>query len=63
MSDAGLTYEVAHYVRMGLPQGIAADGRRGFSAENLESSWAPGLEVSNLYGGPPPLPHAWDKDR
>jgi hypothetical protein len=33
------------------------------SSENLEATWVPGVAVPNLYGGPPPVSHTWNKDQ
>ena len=38
-----------------LAGGIAPSGRRVVSAANLASTWAPGVAVPSLYGGPPEM--------
>jgi CubicO group peptidase (beta-lactamase class C family) len=49
------TREMACFVQTELAGGIAPSGRRVVSAENLAVTWAPGVAVPNLYGGPPEM--------
>jgi hypothetical protein len=45
--------EMARVVQMELAHGVAPNGARIVSAENLEETWAPGVAVPDVYGGPP----------
>src|SRR5581483_3308049 len=47
--------EMARYLQTELARGVAPGGTRVVSAENLEATWAPGVSVPNLYGGPPAM--------
>ncbi|MFT4038146.1 MAG: serine hydrolase domain-containing protein [Thermomicrobiales bacterium] len=47
--------EMVRYVQTELRQGVAPDGARVVSAENLEATWAPGIA---LPAAPPPAPAA-----
>ncbi len=47
--------EMARYLQTELAQGVAPGGTRIVSAENLEETWAPVVDVPNLYGGPPEM--------
>ena len=47
--------EMARYVQTELAGGVAPGGARVVSAEGLEATWAPGVAVPNLYGGPPEM--------
>lgn len=47
--------EMARYLQTELARGVAPGGTRVVSAENLEQTWAPGVAVPNLYGGPPEM--------
>ncbi len=47
--------EMARYLQTLLANGVAPGGTRVVSAENLEQTWVPGVEVPNLYGGPPDM--------
>jgi CubicO group peptidase (beta-lactamase class C family) len=47
--------EMARYLQTELARGVAPGGTRVVSAENLEATWAPGVSVPNLYGGPPEM--------
>jgi CubicO group peptidase (beta-lactamase class C family) len=47
--------EMARYVQTELAGGDAPGGVRVVSAEGLEETWAPGVAVPNLYGGPPEM--------
>jgi CubicO group peptidase (beta-lactamase class C family) len=49
------TREMARFVQTELAGGIAPSGRRVVSAENRAVTWAPGVAVPNLYGGPPEM--------
>ena len=49
------TWEMARFVQTELTGGIAPNGRRVVSTENLAVTWAPGVAVPNLYGGPPEM--------
>jgi CubicO group peptidase (beta-lactamase class C family) len=49
------TREMARFVQTELTGGIAPNGRRVVSTENLAVTWAPGVAVPNLYGGPPEM--------
>ena len=49
------TREMARFVQTELAGGIAPGGTRVVSAENLAVTWAPGVAVPNLYGGPPEM--------
>ncbi len=44
--------EMARYLQTELTGGVGPDGTRVVSAENMEETWAPGVPVPNLYGGP-----------
>jgi CubicO group peptidase (beta-lactamase class C family) len=45
--------EMARFLQTELAGGVAPGGTRVASVENLEETWAPGVTVPNLYGGPP----------
>jgi CubicO group peptidase (beta-lactamase class C family) len=45
--------EMARFLQTELAGGVAPGGTRVASVENLEATWAPGVSVPNLYGGPP----------
>lgn len=47
--------EMARYLETELARGVAPDGTRVISADNLEATWAPGVSVPNYYGGPPQM--------
>ncbi|MCC6981748.1 MAG: serine hydrolase [Bauldia sp.] len=47
--------EMARYLQTELARGVAPDGTRVVSADNLEATWAAGVPVPNLYGGPPEM--------
>ncbi len=47
--------EMARYLSTELAHGVAPDGNRIVSAENLEATWAAGVAVPNLYAGPPEM--------
>ena len=47
--------EMARFVQTELAGGVAPDGRRVVSTANLATTWAPGVAVPNLYGGPPKM--------
>jgi CubicO group peptidase (beta-lactamase class C family) len=47
--------EMARYLQTELARGVAPDGTRVVSAENLEATWAPGVAMPNLYQGPPEM--------
>ena len=49
------TREMASVLQMELASGVAPGGARVISPENLEETWAPGVAVSNVYGGPPEM--------
>jgi CubicO group peptidase (beta-lactamase class C family) len=49
------TREMARFVQTELAGGIAPSGRRVVSAANLAATWAPAVEVPNLYGGAPEM--------
>jgi CubicO group peptidase (beta-lactamase class C family) len=49
------TREMARFVQTELAGGIAPSGMRVVSAENLAVTWAAGVVVPNLYGGPPEM--------
>lgn len=45
--------EMARYVQTELGRGVAPDGVRVVSAENLEHTWQPGIEIPAAPGTPP----------
>ncbi len=45
--------EMARYVQTELERGVAPDGVRVVSAENLEHTWQPGIEIPSAPGTPP----------
>ena len=47
--------EMAHVAQMELAHGLAPDGTRVISPGNLEETWAPGVAVPDVYGGPPQM--------
>ena len=47
--------EMTHVAQMELASGVAPGGARVISEENLEVTWAPGVAVPNVYGGPPEM--------
>jgi CubicO group peptidase (beta-lactamase class C family) len=47
--------EMARYLQTELARGVAPGGTRVVSAENLETTWAPGVSMPNLYQGPPEM--------
>jgi CubicO group peptidase (beta-lactamase class C family) len=47
--------EMARYLQTELARGVAPGGTRVVSTENLEATWAPGVSVPNIYGGPPEM--------
>jgi CubicO group peptidase (beta-lactamase class C family) len=44
--------DMAQVLQMELAAGVAPGGARVVSPENLEETWAPGVAVPNVYGGP-----------
>ena len=48
-------HEMAHVAQMELAFGLAPGGARVVSRQNLEETWAPGVSVPNVYGGPPEM--------
>jgi CubicO group peptidase (beta-lactamase class C family) len=50
--------EMARYLQTELARGVAPGGTRVVSAENLETTWTPGVSVPNYYGGPPEMAEA-----
>jgi CubicO group peptidase (beta-lactamase class C family) len=44
--------DMAQVLQMELASGVAPGGARVVSPENLEETWAPGVAVPNVYGGP-----------
>ena len=53
--------EMARYLQTELAGGVAPGGTRVVSAENLAATWAPGVAVPNLYGGPPAMAAAMSR--
>jgi CubicO group peptidase (beta-lactamase class C family) len=49
------TREMASVLQMELAAGVAPGDARVISPENLEETWAPGVAVPNVYGGPPEM--------
>ena len=47
--------EMARVAQMELASGLAPNGTRVISRESLEETWAPGVSVPNIYGGPPEM--------
>lgn len=47
--------EMVRFLQTELSGGVAPDGTRVASPENLETTWAPGVSVPNYYGGPPQM--------
>lgn len=47
--------DMSHVLQMELAAGTAPGGARVISPENLEETWAPGVAVPNIYGGPPEM--------
>jgi CubicO group peptidase (beta-lactamase class C family) len=47
--------EMARVAQMELARGVAPNGTRIISPENLEETWAPGVAVPDVYGGPPQM--------
>ena len=47
--------DMAQVLQMELASGVAPGGARVISAESLEETWAPGVAVPNVYGGPPEM--------
>jgi CubicO group peptidase (beta-lactamase class C family) len=47
--------EMARYLQTELAHGVAPGGARVVSAASLEATWAPGVLVPDLYGGPPAM--------
>jgi CubicO group peptidase (beta-lactamase class C family) len=47
--------EMAGFLQTEMTGGVAPGGTRVVSTENLEATWAPGVAVPNLYGGPPEM--------
>ncbi len=47
--------EMALYLQTELAHGVAPNGTRVVSAENLEETWAPGVSVPNYLAGPPTM--------
>ncbi|MEZ4562362.1 MAG: serine hydrolase domain-containing protein [Thermomicrobiales bacterium] len=47
--------DMSHMLQMELATGVAPGGARVISAANLAETWAPGVAVPNVYGGPPEM--------
>jgi CubicO group peptidase (beta-lactamase class C family) len=47
--------EMARVAQMELARGVAPNGARIISPENLDETWAPGVAVPDVYGGPPQM--------